>query len=166
MRIRLSHNLLAVLLLLPWAAPASAADRRAVEEARDRIDINFFLLLKDADSTSSAEIALGKQLFFDPRLSGDGTISCATCHKPEKAWADGLPRSRGVNQHELKRNTPSLLNERYAQGLFFWDGRAGSVEEALLAALQSPVEMNRHLPGLVVELKRIPDYRRRFVEIY
>ncbi len=162
----MSHGLLAVSLLLACGSPAAAADRRAVEAAREKIDINFFLLLKDEDKTSSAEIALGKQLFFDPRLSGDGTISCATCHKPEMAWADGLPRSRGVGQHELKRNTPSMLTTHYAQGRFFWDGRARSIEEALLAALQSPVEMNRDLRGLVVELDRIPDYVRQFVELY
>jgi len=162
----MSRVLLAVSLLFAGGAPAEALDRRAVEEARERIDINFFLLLKDEDKTSAAEVALGKQLFFDPRLSGDGTISCATCHKPEMAWADGLARSRGVNQHELKRNTPSMLTTHYAQGRFFWDGRARTIEEALLAALQSPVEMNRDLPSLVVELKRIPDYARQFRELY
>ena len=93
-------------------------------------------------------------------------MSCASCHNPSMAWTDGLPRARGLNQVELSRNTPTLLNVHHSQQRFFWDGRASSVEEATLTALQSRIEMNRDPKELVVELNRIPDYARQFTDVY
>jgi len=115
--------------------------------------------------TTPDKVALGKQLFFDPRLSGDNTLSCATCHVPEQAFGDGRPRGRGTGGKELTRNTPTLLNV----GLFnrfFWDGRAKSLEEQALGPIQSPDEMNQDLSELVEELNAIPGYVRQFQNIF
>lgn len=115
--------------------------------------------------TTPARVALGRQLFFDPRLSGENTMSCATCHLPEKAFGDGLPRAKGANEKELSRNTPSLLNVGlYAT--YFWDGRAKSLEEQALGPIQSPDEMNQDLDELVRELSRIPGYRQQFQQVF
>ncbi|HXF04890.1 MAG TPA: cytochrome c peroxidase [Blastocatellia bacterium] len=83
------------------------------------------------------KVELGKMLFFDPRLSGDRKTSCASCHIPEKAWADGRVVCVGVGGRKGMRNTPSLLNVAYYQK-FFWDGRARSLEDQALKELSSP----------------------------
>lgn len=74
-----------------------------------------------------AKIALGKRLFHDQRLSADGKVSCATCHKAEHAFTDGLPMAQGIHEQLGTRNTPSLLNVAYQHSLF-WDGRRPSLE--------------------------------------
>src|SRR5687767_7403830 len=72
------------------------------------------------DNPSTPEkVALGKQLFFDPRLSGDNRMSCASCHLPDRAFADGLRTSKGAGGKELSRNTPSLLNVA-SYTAYFW----------------------------------------------
>lgn len=115
--------------------------------------------------TTPAKVALGKQLFFDSRLSGNNTMSCASCHLPEKAFGDGLPRARGAGGKTLSRNTPTLLNvgffERYT-----WDGRVKSLEEQALGPIQSPDEMNQNLDELVKELNGVPGYVRQFRKVF
>ena len=75
-----------------------------------------------------AKVELGKALFFDPRLSGSGSISCATCHNPSLAWADGLPTGYGYMSTRLGRHTPTILNVAYGEP-YFWDGRAATLED-------------------------------------
>lgn len=113
-------------------------------------------------SRASAEvIALGKQLFFDPRLSGDNRISCGTCHDPTRAFADGVALNRGTGGQRLSRNSQSCLNVALNSS-FFWDGRASSLEQQALGPIQSPVEMNQSLDELEIELRRIPAYVSAF----
>jgi cytochrome c peroxidase len=81
--------------------------------------------------TLPEKVALGRHLFFDPRLSGDNTMSCATCHLPEKAFGDGLATAKGHEGKILARNTPTVLNVGF-HPIFFWDGRAKSLEEQAL----------------------------------
>ncbi len=88
------------------------------------------------------QIALGQQLFNDKRLSRDGTVSCASCHNPAKAFADGLPVAIGTDQRRGTRNTPSLASlTASGETSFFWDGRRASLEQAVLDPLTNPVEM-------------------------
>jgi cytochrome c peroxidase len=119
-----------------------------------------------ADNPATPEkIALGKQLFFDSRLSGDNSKSCASCHLPEKAFTDALPRAKGAGGKELSRNTLSLLNAGFYSA-YFWDGRAGSLEEQALFPIQSPDEMNQDLPALEKELNAIPGYVAQFRTVF
>jgi cytochrome c peroxidase len=111
------------------------------------------------------KVSLGKQLFFDPRLSGDNTMSCATCHLPEKAFGDGLARSKGAGGKKLTRNTPTLLNVGFHSS-FFWDGRAASLEDQALGPIQSPDEMNQDLEQLVKELASVPEYAKQFQGVF
>jgi cytochrome c peroxidase len=111
------------------------------------------------------KIALGKQLFFDSRLSGDNSKSCASCHLPEKAFTDALPRAKGPGGKELTRNTLTLLNAGF-HSTYFWDGRAGSLEEQALFPIQSPDEMNQDLPALEKELNAIPGYLAQFRAVF
>ncbi|MEX2137632.1 MAG: cytochrome c peroxidase [Pirellulales bacterium] len=118
-----------------------------------------------SDPTTPEKVALGKQLFFDPRLSGDNTNSCATCHAPEKAFGDGLATGKGRNGKPLRRNTPSLLNVGLYSS-FFWDGRAGSLEEQALAPIESPHEMNQKLDELEQELGAVHGYVEQFQQVF
>jgi cytochrome c peroxidase len=151
-------------LLLDKNDKAPAA--KQTQEALNKTDVGFFLLLDKKPADSADEVELGRKLFFDPRLSANKTMACASCHNPSMAWRDGLPRARGLNGVELPRRTPTLLNVHHEQQRFFWDGRASSVEEASLTALQSRLEMNRDPQELVKELNRIPEYSHRFVSVY
>jgi cytochrome c peroxidase len=83
---------------------------------------------------------LGKRLFFDTRLSADGTLSCASCHQPERAFSDGRPVPRGVNNAEGVRNAAALINRAYGQ-TFFWDGRADSLAHQALEPILNPKEL-------------------------
>jgi cytochrome c peroxidase len=93
------------------------------------------------NATSPAREVLGRTLFFDPRLSGSGWISCASCHNPGLSWGDGLPRAIGHGMQPLGRRTPTILNLAWSPALF-WDGRAESLEEQALGPIQAPGEMN------------------------
>jgi mono/diheme cytochrome c family protein len=115
-----------------------------------------------ADNPTTAEkAALGKVLFFDRRLSGDNTRSCASCHLPEKAFTDGLPRALGAGGKQLTRNTPTLVNVGFYAD-YFWDGRTRSLEQQALVPIQSAEEMNQNLDLLETELNSIPGYARLF----
>jgi cytochrome c peroxidase len=111
------------------------------------------------------KVKLGRQLFFDPRLSGDNTMSCASCHLPDKAFADGEKTSVGEGGHRLKRNTPSVLNTALLSPLT-WDGRAASLEEQALGPITSPEEMNQDLDELERELAAVPGYVEQFRKVF
>src|SRR5882724_11603025 len=85
---------------------------------------------------NAARIALGRALFFDPRLSGSEMISCATCHNPSLGWADGQPTAVGDGAKRLGRATPTILNTAY-QPLQMWDGRKTSLEDQALGPIGS-----------------------------
>ena len=110
------------------------------------------------------KVRLGKLLFFDPRLSGDNKTSCATCHDPKNAWGDGLAKGR-VGTRVLARNSQTCLNVAFLPNLF-WDGRAKTLEEQALIPIQSAEEMDQKIDELIAELKAVPDYRRRFYEVF
>jgi cytochrome c peroxidase len=115
--------------------------------------------------TTPEKVALGRQLFFDPRLSGDNTMSCATCHLPDKAFGDGLAQAKGHGGKTLVRNTQTVLNVGFYER-FFWDGRAKSLEEQALGPIQSADEMNQDLAALEKELNDIPGYAAQFQKIF
>lgn len=118
------------------------------------------------DNTITAErVALGKMLFFDPRLSGSNWISCATCHNPALGWSDGLPTAVGHNQQVLGRATPTITNTAYNK-LQMWDGRFRTLEKQALGPIESPHEMNQDLDELVEELKAVPGYKKLFADAY
>ena len=104
---------------------------------------------------------LGKLLFFDSILSATKTISCASCHKPEFAFADNAPVSLGVNNRKGTRNTPSAMNLR-SHETFFWDGRAATLQEQALAPIENPAEMNLPLDIAVGRLQNNNRYKNYF----
>lgn len=109
--------------------------------------------------------ALGKMLFFDPRLSIHQNISCATCHNPSFGWEQGLQFSVGAQNSELGRHSPTVLNLAWGD-TFFWDGRADSLEAQALGPIQADVEMNMPLDVLVDRLKSIEGYQPFFNQVF
>lgn len=103
--------------------------------------------------TTPAKVTLGRKLFFDARLSGSNTMSCATCHRPDHGFADLRRLSKGDGQNTLARHTPGLLNVAYSLTQF-WDGRAGTLEEQALHPIESAAEMAQSVEALVPELER------------
>jgi len=114
---------------------------------------------------SPAREHLGRTLFFDPRLSAKGIMSCGTCHNPSFAWADGLPRAVGHGMSTLQRRTPTILTLAWGSA-FFWDGRAASLEEQALGPIAAPEEMNLPMADLVTTLRSVPEYRPLFEAAY
>jgi cytochrome c peroxidase len=110
---------------------------------------------------SSESIDLGKQLFFDVRLSRNDRVSCATCHDPAKAFTNGERLAVGVDGKRGVRRVPRLVNVAHSES-FFWDGRAKTLEEQALVPIQHPDEMDMPLPALEKKLVAIPDYRDGF----
>lgn len=102
-------------------------------------------------------IDFGEKLFFDPRLSMDNSISCATCHKPELAFTDGLKLSKGIHQRTGIRNTPSIWNVKN-QDKLMWDGGITSLEKQAIVPLQDTNEMGKSITDLFPKLSEIPVY--------
>lgn len=117
------------------------------------------------NAPSFAKIRLGWTLFQDRRMSGDETLACVDCHRPELGWQDGLPRARGMGGHSLQRRTPSLLDVAWGE-TFFWDGRAPSLEAQALMPVQAPDEMNQTLDVLIARLRGIEFYRGLFADAF
>ena len=115
--------------------------------------------------TTPEKITLGKLLFFDPRLSGNNKMSCATCHAPDKAFGDGVPQGKGAAGNTLKRNAPSLLNVGFNSS-FFWDGREKSLEAQALLPIQAVDEMNQDLDELEKELNAVGAYVKQFQAVF
>lgn len=178
--------LLAGFLYLPLTAlqpsRTAQAEAAAIEERGQRyfeqiaegrnLDRPFPSMIARADNPISEEkVELGRLLFFDPVLSADNTISCATCHHPDLGFSDNRPLSMGVGGQglgrarqggaELRRNTPTVWNAAYNH-VQFWDGRARDLEEQAEGPIQDPKEMGQNAEELVKELNRIPEYVDRF----
>lgn len=109
--------------------------------------------------------SLGKALFFDPILSGDSSVSCASCHKPAFAFADTSALSVGVFHRKGNRNTPSVMNVDQ-QSSFFWDGRAATLEDQALIPIANPVEMNLPVAIAVHRLEKSDLYASAFLRVY
>jgi len=106
-------------------------------------------------------IALGRRLYYDPQLSLDATISCASCHAPQFAFSDNRPFSEGVGGKLGTRHSPTVINSAY-NSLQFWDGRAPSLEEQAKGPMANPVEMAHSLDGVVKRLQSDPKYPELF----
>ena len=155
-------------LLLNWFVP--------VAEARDKpltsqhLEYTEWILpdvapTPDENRYDPVKAELGKQLFFDPRLSGNGKMSCATCHNPAQGWSDGLPTGRGHEGKVLGRATPTIINVGF-NTILMWDGRARDLEEQAMGPIENPDEMANSAKNLVKTLNGIPGYVTAFEKAY
>jgi cytochrome c peroxidase len=123
------------------------------------------LLVPATNPTTQDAVELGRMLFFEPRLSSTGTISCGTCHNPEFAWTDGLALGVGVNGQVLSLNTPTILNRAFSNAQFF-DGRAATMEEQAVGPIAAAAEMGFSEDEAIAFLESIPEYFDRFQAVY
>jgi cytochrome c peroxidase len=120
-----------------------------------------------ADNPQTPEkIALGEKLFFDGRLSLDGTVACSTCHDPARAFTDGRPVSIGVKGRAGQRNAPTILNALYNRHQF-WDGRVKTLEEQAALPIINPSEMGQPtLDAAVAKIAAVPNYEKEFRSVF
>ena len=111
------------------------------------------------------KIELGKKLFFDRRLSGDGTMNCGTCHDPEQGYSDGLDISLSYPTTKNWRNSPTLFNVGLQKTLFH-DGRAESLEDQAIFPMMSAYEMNQNLDFVEEEIRSVPEYVAEFAKAF
>jgi cytochrome c peroxidase len=117
-------------------------------------------LPKDSPLTE-ARVKLGRRLFFDPILSADATVACASCHQPDHGFSSGESKPVGIRGQKIARRAPTLLNRAYGSS-FFWDGRASSLEEQALRPIEDPTEMGSSVADVVKRLKADKDYKIQF----
>jgi cytochrome c peroxidase len=166
-----------VLSLLVLAAAALAACQGAPPEERAtaesgptpmvvKVPLGLELVPVPEDNPMTVEkVALGRQLYFDTRLSADNTVSCATCHDPARGWTDHAAVSTGIKGQQGGRSAPSVINASY--NIFqFWDGRAASLEEQAVGPIQNPIEMGETHENVVKKLNAIEGYRTQFRQIF
>ena len=118
-----------------------------------------------------AKRELGWLLYFDARLSSDGSVSCATCHRPDKAFGDGAPVSTGIGGQKGGRSAPTVINRAYSMAQF-WDGRAATLEDQAKGPIANPIEMTSRKDNssahqaCVDTLRGIPGYVKRFEQVF
>ncbi|MEZ6135500.1 MAG: cytochrome c peroxidase [Pirellulaceae bacterium] len=114
---------------------------------------------------TTEKVELGKQLYFDKRLSADNTVSCASCHDPAKGWSNGEATAEGVGGQRGGRSAPTVLNTAYQQ-FQFWDGRSDSLEDQALGPIANPIEMNLPVEEAVKKIAAIEGYQQQFQAVF
>lgn len=162
---------LALAAVLLFGTPGNPSSDNALSKAesaafRDIPPGNEALLpLPPMPDLPAAKVALGKRLFFEPRLSHNDKIACASCHPLDRGGNDGLPVSVGIDGKQGNINAPTVFNSslNFVQ---FWDGRAATLEEQAAGPVHNPVEMASNWPEVIAKLSEDDQYRREFALIY
>lgn len=157
---------LIVLALLLGACTKTAGDRPIGKPVTLTVPLGLPEVPVPADNPLTVEtIALGKKLYFDPVLSDDKTVSCASCHSPEQGYGDGRKTALGVRKQTGNRNAPTVLNAAFSP-VQFWDGRAASLEEQAAGPIANPIEMNLSHTECVARLNGNAEYRALFARAF
>jgi len=166
MILRRSLTLAAGLALGLSLAGTATADGHDMARYKDRFEPIPSIAPIPADNTQTAvKVELGKMLFFEPRISASGVISCATCHNPALGFADRIPLAVGHLGQVGERNTPTVLNAAFLDAQF-WDGRAATLEEQALGPIEAGVEMAMPLDEAVQRLKEFDVYEEMFNTVF
>jgi cytochrome c peroxidase len=158
-------------LLLAPATPVETAAAQTAPVVEDNsfpawtvdppLGLQVYMRIPDDNPLTREKVELGRRLFEETALSADRSVSCASCHRPERAFADSVARSIGVHGRRPVRNTPSILNAGYGKS-FFWDGRVDQLEEQVLRPVSHPNEMGLPVDSAVVRLGRTDSYIEAF----
>lgn len=145
------------------AQPVLPADTLPAEINLDaaRLGFNLKLEVPATNPLTKQRVALGRRLFFDPGLSKDQSVSCASCHQPEHGFASPDPQAIGIRGQTGRRNSPTLLNRGFGK-LQFWDGRAASLEQQALQPIGNALEMGHSIDGVIARLKTDSSYVEQF----
>jgi len=157
------------LALAPGEAPP-LIKRGPLAEPRSSDQVGFPTVLTEyvisPATLTPARVALGQKLFFEARLSGDGTVACATCHNPDRAFTDGRPVSVGIHGRVGQRNAPTVLNALYNKTQF-WDGRVNTLEQQAALPLTNPFEMgSASIDDAVSRIAGDKDYQTQFMQAF
>jgi cytochrome c peroxidase len=155
-------------LKILWLAAVAPAFFLLAAEGGEDIRVPLGLLpiqWPETNPYSKAKAELGKLLYFDKRLSADGTLSCAMCHHPKFAFTDGSAVSSGIKGQKGGRSAPTVINRAYSLAQF-WDGRAATLEEQAKGPMANPIEMGNTHDALVANLRQIAGYRQRFKQVF
>jgi cytochrome c peroxidase len=150
---------------LRLAAGAVLAATAAAGPRTPPLGLDAYMPVPQSNPLTPEKIVLGRKLFFDPILSRDRTVSCATCHDPKLGFTDGKPAAIGVGGQTGTRRSPRLINRGYGK-LFFWDGRAATLEDQVLQPIQNPIEMATSLDDVVGRLEADPAWKSAFREVF
>jgi len=120
------------------------------------------LPVPDDNPLTVAGVDLGRHLFYDPILSADNTMACASCHNQAKGFTDGLAKSTGIDGIEGIRSSMSLVDIGFNTNGLFWDGRTMTLEEQALLPVEDPVELHHTWPEVEIDLRKDADYRNKF----
>ena len=145
------------------SSPALPKDTLPKEINLDAIPIGFeeAAPIPVDNPQAGPKVALGRKLFFDPVLSENDTVSCASCHQPEHGFASPDAVAIGLHGRKGKRNAPSLLNRAYGE-VFLWDGSAGSLEAQALTPISNPDELGGTVADVIAKLKSSSEYVAAF----
>jgi cytochrome c peroxidase len=153
---------LAIALMVP---PFSLAASSAMPAIPLGLDADQYVIPKDNPMTKE-KVELGRQLFFDKRLSRNNTIACAVCHIPALAFTDGQPVSSGIHHQQGGRSAPLAINRAFST-LQFWDGRAATLEAQAVGPLVNPIEHGFvDYDEMLVKMNKIPGYKHEFKEVF
>jgi cytochrome c peroxidase len=148
---------------LPKAGPL--ANPRSLQQVGLPVELTQSVTPADNPQTPE-KIALGRKLFFEGRLSADGSVACATCHDPARAFTDGRPASVGIHGRTGQRNAPTILNALYNKTQF-WDGRAKTLENQAAFPIFNPVEMGQpNLDAAVAKIASVEEYNQAFQKVF
>jgi cytochrome c peroxidase len=151
------------------APPVPKAGPLAEPRPQDQIGLPAELtksVIPTGSPLTPAAVALGEKLFFDSRLSGDGTVACSTCHDPARVFTDGRPVSIGIAGRAGQRNAPTILNALYNKTQF-WDGRVDTLEEQAALPIINPFEMGAaSIRDAIANIASDADYRRQFAQAF
>ena len=148
---------------IPQAGPL--AKPRSLQQVGVPLELTRTVIPLDNPQTAE-KVALGERLFFDGRLSADGTVACSTCHDPSRAFTDGRPTSIGIHGRAGQRNAPTILNALYNKTQF-WDGRAKTLEDQAAFPIVNPVEMGQpSLDAAVAAIAGSEDFQGAFRRVF
>jgi cytochrome c peroxidase len=150
--------------LPPVPRPGPLAEPQKTPQPGQPVELTRAVTPPDSPPTPEL-VALGKQLFFEPRLSADGSVACATCHDPEKGFTDQRSTSVGINGQVGQRNAPTILNAMYNE-VQFWDGRARLLEDQAKLPILNPIEMGQKSPADVVAALAKTEHAAAFEKLF
>ena len=155
----------AVSLAARYRQPSERWPPFKVDDGVAAVELGLLPSLPQQPWQTPATEALGRLLFFDPRLSGSGQIACATCHDSELGWGDGRRVPFGHDRTAGSRNSMTLLNTAHFKQ-WSWDGRSASLQAQVLRAVASPAEMHAEPASIAARLARLPEYAQRFADAF
>ncbi|HKE02136.1 MAG TPA: cytochrome c peroxidase [Planctomycetota bacterium] len=144
---------------------APGANEPFVPEAPFGIHTELATVIPATNPLTKVKVELGRQLYFDKRLSRDGSVSCASCHDPARGWTDHAPVSTGIHGAKGNRSAPTVLN-RVLGKTQFWDGRAASLEDQALGPMANPIEMGFTVDEAAGRLNEVPGYKLQFEKVF